>query len=146
MYTQAPARLRGVEGSLEVAVTNTLVAAIRGDVLHARQQDGTPLSFMPPARTGFTIRWDDGRFSLGGDAHYEFAQEHTGSAAEAPTDAHVILRLDGGARLRIAGRVHSQSLRVDNLMNELHRESTSRIKDFALAAGRNIALAYRVHF
>ncbi|HUF51168.1 MAG TPA: hypothetical protein VMN60_10060, partial [Longimicrobiales bacterium] len=40
----------------------------------------------------------------------------------------------------------SLSLRVDNLMNELHRESTSRIKDFAPAAGRNIALAYRVHF
>ena len=146
VYTQAPATLRGVEGSIEFAVTGRLLAAARGDWLHAERHDGTPLSFMPPPRAGFTVRWDDGRFSLGGDVHHEFAQERVGDAAETPTHAHTILRLDAGVRLRIAERVHSLSLRVDNLTNELHREATSRIKDFAPAAGRNVALAYRVHF
>ncbi|MBR9989531.1 MAG: TonB-dependent receptor, partial [Gemmatimonadetes bacterium] len=92
-----------------------------------------------------TLRWDDGTFALGGDAHHEFAQHRTGTADETATDAHTILRVDAAARLRWLGRVHSLTLRVDNLTNALHRESTSRIKDFAPAAGRNIALGYRVH-
>ncbi|HEX6308745.1 MAG TPA: TonB-dependent receptor [Longimicrobiales bacterium] len=145
LYQQSPARLRGIEGSVEVAVARTVALALRGDILHAAQADGTPLSFMPPPRVGVTLRWDDGRFSLGGDAHHELAQRRTGSADERPTDAHTILRIDAGARVRLFGRVHALTLRVDNLTNTVHREATSRIKDFAPSAGRNIALGYRVH-
>jgi hypothetical protein len=94
---------------------------------------------------GVTLRWDNGTLSLGGDAHHELAQTRTGSADESPTDAHTILRIDAGARVRLLGRMHAFSLRVDNIANVLHRESTCRIKDFAPAAGRNIALGYRLH-
>jgi iron complex outermembrane receptor protein len=145
IYAQGPATLRGVEGMLELALSPTLLLALRGDYLHAEARDGVPLSFMPPPRAGLSLRWDDGRFSLGGDAHYEAAQNRTGAADETATDAHVILRFDAGARIPLFGRVHSLSLRIDNLLNELHREATSRIKDFAPAAGRNIAVGYRVH-
>lgn len=138
--------MRGIEGMLEIAVAGDVVVGLRGDVLHAEHRDGTPLSFMPPARLGLSVRWDNGTLSLGGDAHHEFAQTRTGAADEAPTDAHTIFRADAGARLRLFGRVHSLTLRVDNIGNTLHRESTSRIKDFAPSAGRNIAIGYRVHF
>ncbi|HSJ09375.1 MAG TPA: TonB-dependent receptor [Longimicrobiales bacterium] len=144
VYAQSPATLRGVEGSLEVALTPHVLAAARGDWLRADRDDSTPLSFMPPPRVGFTLRRDDGRISVGGDVHHELQQHRTGAADEAPTHAHTILRLDGGYRFRIRGRVHSITLRIDNLTNELHREATSRTKDFAPAAGRNIALGYRV--
>jgi hypothetical protein len=40
----------------------------------------------------------------------------------------------------------SVSVRGENLGNSLHREATSRIKDFAPNAGRNVALVYRVFF
>ena len=76
----------------------------------------------------------------------ELTQERTGAAGEARTDAHTILRLDAAARLRLFGHVHSFTLRVDNVMNTAHREATSRIRDFAPAAGRNVAVGYRVHF
>jgi iron complex outermembrane recepter protein len=144
-YAQAPATLRGVEGSLEAALSSSVLLAVRGDWLHAANEDGTPLSFMPPPRLGVTARWDDGRFALGADVHHELAQRRTGAADEAPTHAHTILRLDAGARIRIFDRLHSLTLRVDNVTDVLHREATSRIKDFAPAAGRNIALGYRVH-
>jgi iron complex outermembrane recepter protein len=145
-YVQAPAQLSGVEGSLEVALGPEVAAAVRGDWLRARQLDGTPLSFMPPPRAGVTLRWDDGRHSLGGDVHHELAQRHTGSAQETPTHAHTLLRIDAGWRFSTPGAAHSITLRVDNLTNVLHREATSRIRDFAPAAGRNIALGYRAHF
>jgi iron complex outermembrane recepter protein len=143
-FSQAQATLRGVEGSLEVALGPSLLLAGRADWLHTRQASGAPLSFMPPARAGLTLRWDNGRFALGGDAHHELAQRRTGPADETATDAHTILRVDAAARVRVLGRMHALSLRVDNLTNELHREATSRIKDFAPAAGRNIAVIYRV--
>ncbi|MBR9988118.1 MAG: TonB-dependent receptor, partial [Gemmatimonadetes bacterium] len=91
VYGQGRAILRGVEGSIEAALNRTMVVALRGDYLHAEQGDGTPLSFMPPARVGITLRWDDGTFALGGDAHHEFAQHRTGTADETATDAHTIL-------------------------------------------------------
>jgi iron complex outermembrane recepter protein len=143
VYGQTEATLRGVEGMAELALTRTLVLAVRGDYLHARQADGEALSYMPPPRLGAALRWDDGPFALGGDVHYEFAQAHTGAAAEQPTHAHTILRIDAATRVRLLGRVHSFSLRIDNITNTLHREATSRIKDFAPAAGRNIAIGWR---
>jgi iron complex outermembrane recepter protein len=145
VYAQDAARLRGIEGSVEAALTRTLAIALRGDYLHGKQADGTPLSFMPPPRVGVTLRWDNGTLSLGGDAHHELAQDRTGSAAETTTHAHTILRIDAAARMRLFGRTHSLTLRVDNLTHALHREATSRIKDFAPSAGRNVAVGYRVH-
>ena len=145
VYAQAPARLSGLEGSIEAAVSRTVAVAVRGDYLKGEQADGTPLSFMPPARLGVSARWDNGTLSLGGDVHHEMAQHRIGSADESPTHAHTILRLDASARVRLFGRLHSMTVRMDNLTNALHREATSRIKDFAPSAGRNIAVAYRVH-
>jgi iron complex outermembrane recepter protein len=145
-YVQAPAQLTGAEGSVELVLHRHTALMLRGDWLRARQLDGTPLSFMPPPRAGVTLRWDDGRYSLGGDAHHELAQWRTGAAQETPTHAHTVLRLDGGFRLTAFGAAHSLTVRIDNLTNVLHREATSRIRDFAPAPGRNIALGYRGYF
>lgn len=145
-YSQARARLQGAEGSLEWAVSQSLVASVMGDYLHAEQEDGTPLSFMPPARLGMTVRWDNGRYSLGGDIHHEYRQDRVGAASELPTPAHTILRLHSGVRFRALKRQHSVTLRAENIANELHREATSRIKDFAPGPGRNFAISYRVLF
>lgn len=145
-YSQARARLQGAEGSLEWAVSQSLVASVMGDYLHAQQENGTPLSFMPPARLGVTVRWDNGRYSVGGDVHHEYRQDRVGAASELPTPAHTILRLHSGVRFRALKRQHSVTLRAENIANELHREATSRIKDFAPGPGRNFAISYRVLF
>jgi iron complex outermembrane receptor protein len=145
-YAQDDATLRGVEGQLEWAARDDLVLGATGDVLHARQGDGTPLSFMPPARLGGSIRWERGIASLGGDVHHEFRQGRVGAADELPTDAHTLFRVMAGLRWTRRGVVHSVTLRGENLGNVLHRESTSRVKDFAPGPGRNVALLYRLYF
>lgn len=145
-YVQDDATLQGVEGALEWAATPMLAVGLSGDVLHAEQRDGTPLSFMPPARAGGFARWDNGTFSLGADMHHELRQDRVGSADETPTDAHTFGRLDAGVRLTRSSRVHSITLRAENLSNGVHRESTSRIKDWAPNPGRNLSLLYRLYF
>jgi iron complex outermembrane receptor protein len=145
-YVQSGAVLQGVEAFLEWAARPDLALGISGDLLHARQDDGTPLSFMPPPRFGGFARWDNGTWSLGAEAHHELRQDRVGSAEESVTPAHTVVRLDAGFRFTRGGLVHSITLRGDNLGNELHREATSRIKDFAPNPGRNLALVYRVLF
>lgn len=98
VYAQGDATLRGVEGQLEWAARRDLVLGASGDLLHAAQRDGTPLSFMPPARLGALLRWDDGTFSLSGDVHHEFRQGRVGAAAERPTEAHTVFRALAGVR------------------------------------------------
>jgi len=145
-YGQTDAVLRGVEGSLEWAARRDLVVGFSGDALRAEQRDGTPLSFMPAPRLGTLLRWDNGMLSLGGELHHEMRQDRVGSADESATEAHTVLRLDAGVRLTRGRLVHSVTLRGENLGNEVHREATSRIKEFAPSPGRNLALTYRLLF
>jgi iron complex outermembrane recepter protein len=145
-YAQRGAVLRGAEGSIEWAASRTLVLGVLGDYLHARLEDGTPLSYMPPPRLGALVRWDGGVLSAGGDVHHELAQNRVGAAAERPTPAHTILRVHGGVRFRTGERTHSLTLRAENLGNELHREATSRVKDFAPGPGRNLSIVYRLYY
>lgn len=145
-YAQERAVLRGVEGSLEWAATRALVVGALGDYVHASQAGGRPLSFMPPPRVGATVRWDDGTLALGADMHHEMRQGRVGAAEERPTPAHTIVRVSAGVRFPFGGLQHSITLRGENLTDELHREATSRIKDFAPGPGRNVAVMYRMIF
>jgi iron complex outermembrane receptor protein len=145
-YAQAPATLYGAEASVEVAVGSRTAAEFRGDWLRAHQADGTPLSFMPAPRVGAGLRWDDGRWSAGADAEHAFAQRRVGVAGEVPTAAYTLLRVDAGARFRTGGQLHSIGIRVDNLLDVEYRDASSRIRDFAPAAGRNISVIYRGWF
>ncbi len=145
-YVQNDATLQGLEASVEWAARRDLALGLSGDLLHAQQRDGTPLSFMPAPRFGGFARWDNGVFSLGGDVHHEMRQDRVGSADESTTPAHTLLRLNAGLRVTRGRLVHSVTLRGENLGNDLHREATSRIKDFAPSPGRNLALVYRLLF
>ena len=145
-YAQRPAVLRGAEGSLEWAASRAVVLGVMGDYLHAEMTNGRPLSFMPPPRLGVMARWDGGLLSFGGDLHHELAQERVGAAGERPTPAHTIARLHAGLRFRTGNRTHSLTVRAENLANELHREATSRVKDFAPGPGRNISVGYRLYY
>ena len=51
------------------------------------------------------------------------------------------------ASVSVSGfRVHSLTLRVDNLLDERYFDAASRIKEFAANPGRNVALVYRMLF
>lgn len=145
MVSQRRARLRGVEGVVETSILGHVVASLTGDLVEARDGGGMPLPFMPPARMGTAIRWDDGRWQVGGAVRHAFAQNRVPNE-ETRTAAYTLLDAHAGLRVMLAGHVHSFTLRGENLGDVLYRDAASRIKDFAPNPGRNVSLAYRIFF
>ena len=147
-YLQADAELRGVEGQVEATVTRRIVLGAMGDLVLGDFVGGGldgHLPFMPAPRVGASARWDDGRYSLGLEARHVFEQDRT-FAGEEPTGAYDLLNLNAGLSLIRGGRVHSITLRVDNLLDERYRDAASRVKDFTFNPGRNVSLVYRLLF
>jgi iron complex outermembrane recepter protein len=142
-FRQDDAELRGLEGQVEAVVGRNLVLGVMGDLVRGDFVDGGPLPFMPASRIGASARWDDGRYSLGLEARHAFEQDRI-EAEEFRTDAYTLVNASAGLSLRGAGRIHSIVLRVDNVLDELYREPTSRL--LVSSPGRNVSLVYRVLF
>lgn len=145
LYRQEDASLRGLEGQVEATVGGHWVVGAMGDLVRGDFEDGGPLPFMPAARAGGSVRWDDSHYSLGVDVRRAFAQDRV-SENEFATPGYTLVDLAGGINLIRGGLVHSITLRADNLFDEEYRDSTSRIKEFAPNPGRNLSLVYRVLF
>ncbi len=152
LYAQGDATLKGFEGNVDGAVTQSVVVGVMGDLVRGALKNGQPLPFMPPARIGTHVRYDNGTFSLGADHRYGFRQNRVPVAvsSEDPsavaTAAYNLVNLSAGYRLIEGGRAHSITLRVDNLFDEQYKDATSRIKVFAFNPGRNVSLIYKVLF
>lgn len=144
-YTQNDASLVGVEGKVEALVGRTVVIGARGDRVRGRFADGSPLPYMPAARLGGDVRWDDGTFSTGVELMHAFAQGDVPDN-ELATEAHTLLNLSFGYTRTSRGLVHALMLRAENLTDAVYREATSRIKALAPNPGRNVSLVYRVLF
>ena len=142
-FRQEDAELRGLEGQVEAVVGRHVVLGVMGDLVRGDFIDGGVLPFMPASRVGGSARWDDGRYSLGLEARHAFAQDRA-EPLEFRTEAYTLLNASAGLSLRGAGRIHSIVLRVDNLLDELYREPTSRL--LVPSPGRNVSLVYRVLF
>lgn len=151
--SQANARLRGLEGQIEGEIAPHVVLGAMGDLVRgALAANDEPLPFMPAARLGGHVRWDDGRMSAEAGYRHAFAQNRVPPAIsdEDPsgiaTPAYDLLNLSVGWTLRTGDRVNSITLRVDNALDEKYVDATSRLKTFAFNPGRNFALVYRVLF
>lgn len=164
VYTQADAALRGVEGQLELRAARHFVLGAMGDLVHGDfRQGGTPLPFLPAARVGGSARYDDGHFSIGGEARHAFARTEASAAAgcptagevahdtpescvDLPTPAHTLVNLSAGYSRIVGGYVHSVTVRADNVGDVRYWDATSRIKRFAPNPGRNLTVVYKVLF
>jgi iron complex outermembrane recepter protein len=144
-FSQQDASLIGVEGKVELLVGRSVVVGARGDRVRGRFADDTPLPFMPSARLGGDLRWDDGTYSLGAETVHAFAQgevpEH-----ELATESYTLLDLSVGYTRTTGGLVHNLMLRAENVTDAVYREATSRIKELAPNPGRNLSLVYRLLF
>lgn len=151
--SQADARMRGAEGRIEAEVMPHVVLGAMGDMVRGEfRSTEVPLPYMPAARLGSLLRWDDGTVSGGVEYRHAFAQRRVPPAvsesdpAGMPGDAYDLVNLTAGYNLIRDRQVHSITLRVDNLFDERYVDATSRIKSFAFNPGRNFALVYRVMF
>jgi iron complex outermembrane receptor protein len=152
-FTQADATLRGVEGRVDAEVVSHFVLGAIGDMVRGELKDSKePLPYMPAARLGALARWDNGRYSIGGEVRHGFKQDRVPPTVSeddpsgVATDAFTLVNLSAGLNLPFGDQVHAFTLRVDNVGNTKYRDATSRIKTFAYNPGRNVSLVYRVLF
>ncbi|MEX2180810.1 MAG: TonB-dependent receptor, partial [Gemmatimonadaceae bacterium] len=146
-FSQADAQLSGAEGTVEVHLGRSLVASVMGDVVRGAFTAGGALPFMPPARLGAGLRWEDrGRF-VSSEARHGFAQDRvTGGDVDVATDAYTVVNLSAGRQWIVGNVLHQVTLRADNVENVRYFDAASRIKRFAANPGRNITLVYQVRF
>jgi iron complex outermembrane recepter protein len=170
LFAQRDATLRGVEGQAEAELVRHVVAGVVGDVVRGSFVSGGPLPFMPSARLGASLRWDNGRYFAGGDVRHGFAQTRVSQAGcaradravvgdegeldsepgtgapcvDLPTPAYTVLNLSAGVTLVVGGLSHSLTLRADNVGDTRYFDASSRIKSFTANPGRNLSLVYRL--
>ena len=160
-YTNEDAQLIGAEGDFEVTLLDHVVleataSYVRGTISGDRDTipgvDGAPdiveskyLPLMPPLNGRLGLRHETPRWSYGGGVRMAAAQTLLGDF-ETETPGYATLDLHAGWRFILGSRLHSFTLRVDNLLNTEIREHLSRTKEIIPEAGRNVSLLYRVQF
>jgi iron complex outermembrane receptor protein len=160
-YTNEDAQLIGAEGDLELTLREHVVleataSYVRGTISGDRDTipgvDGEPdiveskyLPLMPPLNGRLGLRHETPRWSYGGGVRMAAAQTLLGDF-ETETPGYATLDLHAGWRVILGSRLHSFTLRVDNLLNTEIREHLSRTKEIIPEAGRNVSLLYRVQF
>ena len=145
-YAQADAKLYGIEGQLETKLAYRLVGGLMGDFTRAQYRDGSgDLPYIPAGRLGASLRYDNGRFSFGGDARRVFRQDKvSGDELDVATNPYTLVNLSATWLLSARSKVHSFTLRADNVLDEQYRDATSRIKSFAYNPGRNLSVVYKL--
>jgi iron complex outermembrane receptor protein len=162
-FTGRDALLAGVDGSAEWSVTPALVVdatasyvrgTLRGprDSLPADAALGLParlgaraLPLMPPLQGRAGLRLERPRWFAGGGVRAAARQERLGDY-ETPTAGYAVGDLTAGLRLLAGSRLHTITLRVDNLLDREYRDHLSRVKAIMPEAGRNLSLLYRMAF
>ena len=146
-FRQGDATTWGVEARVEASVGHDIVLGLMGDFVRGEFTTAREfLPFFPAPRAGVNARWSSGPWTLGGDLRYAHAQSRVTGGADVATSSYTLANLQGSYTLSLGGLVHTISVRIDNLGDVSYRDAASRIKSFAPATGRNVALSYRVLF
>ncbi len=160
-FTNEDARLVGAEGEVELTLAEHLLleataSYVRGTISGARDTipgiGGEPdriesryLPLMPPLNGRVGLRHETVSWSYGAGLRLAAAQTLLGDF-ETETAGYATMDLSIARRFVLGSRLHSLTLRVDNLFDAEIREHLSRTKEIIPEAGRNVALLYRVQF
>ncbi|MBK7835104.1 MAG: TonB-dependent receptor [Gemmatimonadetes bacterium] len=146
-FVQQDARIFGLEAQGEAEVARHWVLGTSADWVRGRFSDDSNLPYIPAGRLAATLRWDNGRFSLGGGVRQVFRQQKvSGDALDVATDSYTLANLSIGVTILGSATVQNIVLRADNLFDTMYYDATSRIKSFAPNPGRNLALVYKILF
>jgi iron complex outermembrane receptor protein len=162
-YSNTDAELTGAEGQLQWSLTSRwvvdgTVSYVQGRVTGARgtlpadPELGLPerpasehLPFIPPLNGRVGLRYETPRWFAGSSVRMAGRQERLGDF-ETPTAGYGVLDLNAGVRLPLGGRLHSLTLRADNVLDKEYREHLARTKEIMPQAGVNVSLLYRLMF
>lgn len=143
-FTGADVRMIGGEAQLSVAVTDRLLAEATASYVRGTLVDtDAPLPLIPPLNGRAGLRYERTDWFAGAEVRWADRQDRVG-AFEVPTAGYAVWGLSAGYRTTLAGRLHSLTLRVDNLTDEIYRNHLARTKEFMPEAGRGLSLVYRV--
>ncbi|HEY8469912.1 MAG TPA: TonB-dependent receptor [Longimicrobiales bacterium] len=162
-YTNEDARFVGAEGDLEVALTPAIVLSGNASYVRARftsPRDSIPVfsetdttfvaasphpPFIPPLHGRVGLRYEQPGYFAGADLRWAASQERLGDFEE-PTDGYAVADISAGVRFSRGGRLHTLTVRVENVTNTEYRDHLSRIKDLMPEPGRNLGVVYRMTF
>lgn len=160
-YTNEDARFFGGEATLSVQLAGPWTVEAGASYVEARftsARDSIPVitptdtvfvaasrhpPLIPPFNGRAALRYGAERRSAGAEVKWSADANHLGDF-ESRTAGYAILNIDAGIQMLLGGKLHSITLRVDNVFDTEYRNHLSRIKDLMAQPGRNFALLYRV--
>lgn len=143
-FTGADVRMLGAEAQLSLALTDRLLVETSASLVRGTLRDtDEPLPLMPPLNGRAGVRYERTDWFAGTEVRWADRQDRLGDF-ETPTAGYAIWGLTAGYRTTLGGRLHSLTLRVDNLTDQEYRNHLARTKEFMPEAGRGVSLVYRV--
>lgn len=109
------------------------------------KETNSPLPMIPPAKGITGIEYKIGKFTLGVNCEYAFAQKRT-DEFEQPTSGYVIFNTYTQLFLQIGRFIHNLSVSIDNLFNKEYRNHLSRVKSIMPETGFNLRLTYKIFY
>ena len=145
-FRSADSKLTGFEAHIDAGLTKTLWLVLGGDAVRGElRDDGSPLPRIPPYRLWAGLRFEHKGFHLEGEVKNVGEQTRV-YGAETPTDGYTVVNGHGSYQFTTGQTVHTVTLRVDNVGDELYRNHLSYIKDLTPEMGRSFKLVYGVRF
>jgi iron complex outermembrane receptor protein len=145
-FTPTDAVLTGMELHSDVRVMNGLTAEGGLDLVRGTNRElDQPLPRIPPFRIIAGLRYQRNALQFGGTLIVAAKQDRV-FGAETPTDGYTTLRLFSAYLWQTGENLHSLTLRVDNVTNELYFNHLSYLKDVVPEMGRSVKLVYGVRF
>lgn len=120
-------------------------AEFQADAVHATVKDFGPAPFIPPFRVLAALTGERGPFDGRIELMRAFAHNRT-APVETDTPGYTLLNASLDWHPFAANPELTLSLQGNNLLDQTVRYSTSVLKDFAPAAGRDIRLSARLNF
>jgi iron complex outermembrane receptor protein len=146
-FSATPIRSLAIDANASIVIGRILgerdsIPAV-GDLPGRISSGYLPLLPAPNGRLG--ARWDRPSWFAGGAMRWSARQTRTGDF-ETETPAYQVAELSAGLRRVLQSRLHTFTLRVDNVFDTEYRDHLSRTKDVIPEAGRSVSLLYRVLF
>lgn len=171
-YLNTDARFVGAELSARWNVSGAFT--LDGDVSYVRATNvaiGEPLPLIPPLNGRTSLRWDRDRYFAEIGWRGAAAQDRVPERPElpagspgycdevpqgepcrpvpgefVPTAAYSVLNAGGGYRWFPGHQVHSVTVRLENVTDQVYRNHLSRIKELSPEPGFGATISYRIAF
>jgi iron complex outermembrane recepter protein len=145
-FAATDAQLTGFEASAMVQLARDYAVRASADYVQAEDtKNNVPLPFTPPLHALLRASYQHEMFSGMAEMRYAASQTRLGDG-DTPTKSYTVFNASAGVRFPQGNVVHSVSLSVDNVFDQVYRDNLSVIKDFVPMPGRGVRLNYDLIF